>query len=58
MSIKIVLILILSFFPNAYVTQTVCDNYLTYTSRMMQNFTANAYNPMRVSNIFSYMNVL
>jgi len=42
----------------ASLAQTVCDNYLTYTSSQMQNFTSNAYNPMRVGNIYGYLLVL
>lgn len=51
----LILLLLFSFKTNS---QTVCDNYLTYTSRQMQNFTSNAYNPMRLNNIWGYLLVL
>jgi len=43
---------------NGVHSQTVCDNYLTYTSSQMQNFTSNAYNPMRLNNIWGHLAVL
>ena len=45
---KIAVLLLLLVFANVCASQTVCDNYLYYTSWMLQNFTANANNPMRV----------
>jgi hypothetical protein len=55
---KILILILFLLLAQEYKSQTVCDNYLTYTSSQMQNFTSNAYNPMRVNNIWGYLAVL